>query len=164
MYLWVLDPTAISGIVQTVALFVPHTCAPFFQERAWITEIWWLFSFCPVLNLMSEVIYGPPWWQTGPDGCLNKLTRLLIFYVFFPQSLLHFENSDMGWGAAHTQECRWVETGSDTHAREVSFHPLAVVRWGGSTPNQRGGNLTPSQTATCTAFQLIQPQNFTLVL
>lgn len=98
-----------------------------------------------------------------PVGCLNKLARLLISFLFsslFEQSLLHFENSDMGWGAAHTQECRWVETGSDTHAREVSFHPLAVVRWGGSTPNQRGGNLTPSQTATCTAFQLIQPQFF----
>lgn len=130
---------------QWFKAFLTESSAPH-----WIEGVW-------------EIICGPPCWHTGPDGCLSKLTRLPIYFLvcFLLQSLLHFENSDMGWGAAHTQECRWVETGSNTHAREVSFHPLAVVRWGGSTPNQRGGKMTPSQTATCTAFQLIQPQNVT---
>lgn len=164
MYLWVLEPTAITGSVQIIALCVPHTCAPFFQSEPESQRFDGFFFVLPGAesdvwgNKRASLVANWTWWMPGQtDQALN-------FLFIFSQSLLHFENSDMGWGAAHTQECRWVETGSDTHAREVSFHPLAVVRWGGSTPNQRGGNLTPSQTATCTAFQLIQPQNFTLVL
>lgn len=108
---------------QWFQAFLTESSAPH-----WIEGVW-------------EIACGPPCWLTGPDGGLSKLTRLPIYFFvcFLFQSLLHFENSDMGWGAAHTQECRWVETGSNTHAREVSFHPLAVVRWGGvNTKPMRG--------------------------
>lgn len=54
-----------------------------------------------------------------------------------------FENSDTGWGAAHTQECRWVDRGPDTHACEVSFHPLAGIQWGGRHQTNEGATWLP---------------------
>lgn len=140
----------------------PYMC-PFFQEWAWITEIWWLFFVLP--GAESDVWgNGPPWWQTGPDGCLNKLTRLLIFYLFFHR--VCFISRTLTWGGVlliPRSADEWRQGQTHMHVRIASIHSLSSGR-GGSTPNQRGGNLTPSQTATCTAFQLIQPQNFTLVL
>lgn len=147
MYVYISPrPAAKTGTLQIIALFISHTCAPFFQRanlnHSDLKAFWQNVLHCTESRVYL-IINGPPCWQTGPDGCLNKLTRLLIFLRFLLQSLLHFENSDMGWGAAHTQECRWVKTGSNTHAREVSFHPLAVVRWGGQHQTNMGAIWLP---------------------
>lgn len=74
------------------------------------------------------------WSWAGPDGCPAHAL------CFFLQGLclVDLENSDMGWGAAHTQEFRWVERRPDTHACKVSFHPLAGIQWGVNTKPTRG--------------------------
>lgn len=55
-----------------------------------------------------------------------------------------------------------MERGPHTHACEVSFHPPAgVQRRGGQHPTNEA---TPTRTAACTAFRLVQPQNATLAL
>lgn len=146
MYLWVLDPTAITGTVQIIALFVPRTCAPFFHERAWITEIWWLFSFCPALNLMSEEIYGPPCWQTGPDGCLNKLTRLLIFYLFFHR--VCFISRTLTWGGVlliPRSADEWRQGQTHMHVRLASIHLLSSGGGGQHQTNEGAIWLPPRQ-------------------
>lgn len=135
---------------RTCALFISHTCAPFFKEWAWITVIWCLFlTECSApcwIKGISEIIYGPPWWQTGPDGCLNKLTRLLIFFFFFNR--VCFISRTLTWGGVlliPRSADEWRQGQTHMHVRLASIHSLSSSGGGQHQTNEGAIWLPPRQ-------------------
>lgn len=96
--------------IQSVKLFHFNVKAKFFYTCCSSREI------STVDEGEAETLFGPACGQPGSGWFLGTLI----------------------WGAAHTQECRWVERGPDTHACEVSFHPLADIQWGGQHQTNEG--------------------------
>lgn len=135
------ERATLGSMQPSIALFVFYIHVPLLK----LSQICLNISTCSISNcdLSDSENEEVNSWIILHRCCLVPGAWALLCLLLRALCLADFDNSNMGWGAAHTQEFRWVEEGPDTHACEVSFHPLAGIQWGGQHQTNEGATWLP---------------------